>query len=49
LELLAFDKYCHFDNSAFFWEIKRASLYFFGLSVVGYVGKELPVSHLAGI
>jgi hypothetical protein len=24
LELLAFDEYCRFDTSAFFWEIKRA-------------------------
>jgi hypothetical protein len=28
LELLAFDEYCRFDTSAFFWEIKRGSLYF---------------------
>ena len=28
LELLAFDEYCRFDTSAFFYEIKRGSLYF---------------------
>jgi hypothetical protein len=27
LEPLAFDEYCRFDTSAFFWGIKRASLY----------------------
>ena len=27
LELLAFDEYCRFDNSAFFMRIKRGSLY----------------------
>jgi hypothetical protein len=27
LELLAFDEYCRFDTSAFFYRIKRASLY----------------------
>jgi hypothetical protein len=28
LEPLAFDEYCRFNTSAFFWEIKRGSLYF---------------------
>ena len=27
LEVLAFDEYCRFDTSAFFYSIKRASLY----------------------
>jgi hypothetical protein len=27
LELLAFDEYCRLDTSAFFWRMKRASLY----------------------
>jgi hypothetical protein len=27
LEPLAFDEYCRFDTSAFFWWIKRGSLY----------------------
>jgi hypothetical protein len=27
LELLAFYEYCRFDTSAFFWYIKRGSLY----------------------
>jgi hypothetical protein len=27
LKLLAFDEYCRFDTSAFFWRIKRSSLY----------------------
>jgi hypothetical protein len=27
LELFAFYVYCRFDTSAFFWDIKRASLY----------------------
>ena len=27
LELLAFDEYCRFGTSAFFWGIKRGSLY----------------------
>ena len=28
LEPLAFDEYCRFDTSSFFWGIKRGSLYF---------------------
>jgi hypothetical protein len=27
LELLAFDEYCRFDTSSFFWDIKRALHY----------------------
>jgi hypothetical protein len=36
LELLAFDEYCRFDTSAFFWRIKRASTILL-LSKVQYV------------